>query len=123
MGLISRVSSRTYRHESKVAIEAKATKDASTIQVSQAGSEASSTGENQLNKRNLVHDLVSSINFSANFDNLRQHLSRKNGRTLKTLRENTFSSPFSPIKQNHFTHQPRQQDQSGKLNFSNRDFF
>merc|ERR1711941_61517 len=39
MGLISRVSSRTYRHESKVAkeanasIEAKATKDASTIQV------------------------------------------------------------------------------------------
>merc|ERR1712244_36109 len=40
MGLISRVSSRTYRHESQVAkeanapIEAKATKDASTIQVS-----------------------------------------------------------------------------------------
>merc|ERR1712154_466963 len=33
MGLISRVSSRTYRHESKVAKEAKATKDASTIQV------------------------------------------------------------------------------------------
>merc|ERR1712173_204141 len=33
MGLISRVSSRTYRHESKVAKEAKAQKDASTIQV------------------------------------------------------------------------------------------
>jgi hypothetical protein len=40
--------------EAYAPIEAKATKDASTIQVSQASSEASSTGENQLNKRKLV---------------------------------------------------------------------